>query len=127
MPISSGFSLIEILISFFILSLVLLGLDAVTITALREAKTAYFFSVATQQLNNLVERLTLIKNDKVTDVLANWNVENQQALPHGRGTIITHYPIYQLNIFWGDNKSMICNKNTIGNSGCLKLIIPQQS
>jgi Tfp pilus assembly protein PilV len=119
----AGFSLIEVLVSFFLLSLMLLGLDAMQITALRQAKTACYFSVATQQLNVMAERLDVLKDSDPTEQLTRWNQQNQTVLPQGRGTLSGNYPQFLLSIFWGDKNIQKCNQNKIGQSGCLHLIV----
>jgi hypothetical protein len=121
----SGSSLIEIIICLFILSLLLLGLDAMQLTSLREAKAAYYFSVATQQLNAMNERLHVVAEGNYDEQLALWNRQNQQVLPQGRGTIEGDYPSVNLAIFWGNGNKMAqeCNKNKIGQSGCLQMVL----
>ena len=95
-----GFSVIEVLISLLILSLILLGFDAMQIASLRRCQQAYFFSVAEQQLVAMSERLQSFS--EITKQIAIWNQQNQQLLPNGLGVISGTYPDYQLSIFWGE-------------------------
>ncbi|HLB42192.1 MAG TPA: hypothetical protein VJN02_04970 [Gammaproteobacteria bacterium] len=122
-----GFSFIEILISLFILSLALLGLDAIHLSTLREVKSAYYFSIAIQQLNNMIERLSIANRENLIEEERRWNIQNQHALPQGHGIILASHLNYQLSIFWGKNELSICDKNTIGTSGCLRIIVKQDS
>lgn len=118
-----GASLIEVLISFFIFSLLLLGLDAMQITALRQAKANYYFNVATQQLQAMTEYLSIIKEDNWQSQFQLWNKQNKELLPQGRGTIQGQYPSYSLAIFWGKEKDLICENSKIGQSGCLNFVV----
>lgn len=113
----TGISLIEILISIFILSLMLFGWDAMQITALREAKAAYYFSVASQQVRNMVEYLNAHPDVDYNEQLLRWNKQNAAGLPQGRGIIKRRDHAFELAIFWG--KSEECNKNKVGQSGCI--------
>lgn len=118
-----GFSLIEILISLFIISMMLLGFDAVQLTSLREMKSAYYFSVATQQLTVMAEQLHAYQEGNLDKPLRSWNKQNKDVLPQGRGTITGIYPTFLLAIFWGNMPSEICYKDKIGQSGCLHMLI----
>lgn len=112
-----GFSLIEVLISLLLVSLILLGLDGAQFYALKQAKTAYFLNVATQQLQNLTERLAASQTPE--QPLALWNNENRQLLPSGFGTVNGESPNYTITIYWGRKKSQ-CASQQIGESGCLQ-------
>lgn len=119
-----GFTLIEILVSLFILSLFLLGLDAMQITALREARAAYFFSVASQQLNVMAERLAVLPDQSnLEEEIARWNKQNQAVLPLGRGQPIGHDSHSVLQITWGKRDITECKHNHINQSGCLRRAI----
>ena len=118
-----GFSLIEVLISLIILSILLLGFDAMQMVTLREAKAAYYFSVATEQLNSMLARLEAFHGRNDADQLAEWNKQNQDVLPQGRGIMHGIYPDFVLDIFWGDLHVSECNENKIGQSGCLRQIV----
>ena len=118
-----GINLIELLISLFILSIMLLGLDALQITALREAVSTYYFNVATEQLNVMAERLHTFKDNNLDEQLMIWNEQNRNVLPKGRGEMSGQYPDIALTIFWGMKSQKTCHKNTIGQSGCLRLSV----
>ena len=112
-------NLLEILISLFILSVSLLTIDATSILALKKVKAAYYFTVATQQLNLIVEQLKNTKNLSVKQ-FTTWNQQNRETLPQGHGVINGHYPQYQIHVFWGNYPHNICSKNLIGMTGCLQ-------
>jgi len=116
-----GLSLIEVLISLLLLSLALLGLDAMNVMALRANRAAYFLGVATNQLQVMTDRLRVFKDTVSLDQqLLYWNVQNQQVLPEGYGTIRGHHPVYTLTIYWGNMPKDDCPKPQLGQSGCLQ-------
>lgn len=117
----SGFSFIEVLVSLLILSMMLLGLDASEYFAVRENRNAYFFSIATLQLQSMVERLkTLGTATGLDNQILIWNNQNQTVLPQGRGYISGQFPTYTITLFWGnENGSAICEENHGDFSGCL--------
>ncbi len=117
----AGISFIEILVSLFLLSLFLLGLDAMALTGWREAQAAYYVTVANQQLHNLTERLQV--NHQVTEEVARWNVQNQAVLPRGKGSVSGISPARVATISWGKENNSTCQKNKIGTSGCLRVTL----
>ncbi len=118
-----GFSLIEVLISLLLLSIVLFGLDAEQFYSLKEVKNAYFFSIAANQMNNAVERLSVLREQAgLESQILSWNAENQTALPQGWGTITGHFPEYVVTLSWGD-ATHACVKQQIGRTGCLRQTI----
>lgn len=117
-----GTSLFEILISMILLAIVLLGIDAMQITSLQKAKVNYYFAVANQQVDIMIERLTL-ENNINEAWLTTWNKQNQEVLPQGKGIISGNYPHYEVSIFWGIWNEGSCKKNTIAQNGCVHRII----
>jgi prepilin-type N-terminal cleavage/methylation domain-containing protein len=122
MPQSQGFTLLELLISLTILSIALLGLDAAQLTSLHKLKSAYYFSVAAQQLDRMHAILSVIPDNDLTTALTTWNNQNQSVLPQGRGVLENRYPTPVISIFWGNTSANECVKPTIGQSGCLKSV-----
>lgn len=116
-----GTSLIEVMISLLLLSIFMLGLDAMQLTSLTQARNAYFYSVATQQLNQMAERLLACQEINCDEQAAIWNQQNAQVLPRGRGNISGHYPDYVITLFWGSYHSLSCEQNKIGQEGCIQL------
>ncbi len=112
---------IEVLVSMVILSLMLLGLDALQLTTLKEAKANYYLSTAIFQLENLANRLKIMDESDWDNQLIEWNQENQLVLPQGRGTLKKTDTTTEISIFWGESSLQACDHNTTGSSGCLKL------
>ena len=95
-------------------------MDAANLLALKESETAYYFNIATQQMNNFVERLSIANSNDISDQLLVWNKENDEVLPQGQGRLIEGSLNRQLKISWGKDESK-CQKTQIGKSGCLYL------
>src|SRR4051812_25513205 len=97
-----GLTLLEVLISTLLFSIMLFALGAMQLTAMRESESAYFFMLATVQVNNMEERLKALGDfsglEKEQD---HWNEENRQLLPRAVGRIEGRYPIYTLQLSWG--------------------------
>jgi len=108
----SGFTLTEILISLVVLSIGLLGLSALQMTALRNNQSAYYRSVATQQAYDMADRIranstsaSSYNNPTATQDAAcvsatgcsgsamaghdayEWNQVNSSSLPGGTGVV----------------------------------------
>ncbi len=103
--LASGLTLFEVLISLILLSLALLGLDGMELSALRLNHRAYFSALAEQQVHNLEERLRLVgAGEGLGQQVAAWNQENSRILPRGSGRVSGHYPEYQIALFWGEKR-----------------------
>lgn len=116
-----GFSLIEVLTSLLLLALILLGVDAMQMFSLRENRNAYYFSVAENQLNSMVEQLGELKSPQdLSQLITIWNQENHSVLPLGKGYVMGNFPNYKLTIFWGDKTTKhLCSKIDFGKLKCL--------
>lgn len=115
-----GFTLLEVLISLFLLSLILLGTSAMQFVAQREARSAFYLAVAMEQISSMQSWLLVAKNDLLVEQIDKWNRQNRQVLPNGYGTVFGDYPHYQINLFWGKQEKE-CNKSKVGLSGCLQI------
>lgn len=118
----SGMSLIEILISLLLLSILLLGFDAMQIKSLQVAKQSYFYTIAEQQLDQIIERLLASKTLNSADQIAAWNRENINLLPQGRSQVVGRYPHYTISIMWGGMNNLSCPSNKIGRENCLTIV-----
>lgn len=78
---SRGFGLLEILIALAILSVCFLGIAGLENAAFKRTYDAYLRSIATTQINNMVERVRA----GTAQECSNWIAENKALLPHGNG------------------------------------------
>src|SRR5205809_775092 len=100
---NKGFSLIEVLISILLLSIALIGIDALELNSLRISRETYYLSVATNQMQSIADRLKVFSNNNVLQSeIDDWNRENKNILPQGRGQVSGIFPFYQIAVFWGD-------------------------
>ena len=83
---ADGFSLIEVLLALFILSVGLLGIAQMQLSSLHHTEEAYRQSIATIQLSSLSERLQANPSDTARqNELTQWNTQNARLLPKGKG------------------------------------------
>lgn len=109
---SQGFTLLEILISLFLLSFILLSFNAIQLYSLQKTYSLYDFHVATEQLNSIIEQLHPHHNTGLTsEQMDHWNSQNSQLLPNGNGEVVGHYPSYTITVYWG--KSFIQRNITL--------------
>lgn len=82
----NGFALFEVLITLLVVSLALLGIVGMQVSAVHYAQEAYLHSVATTQLANMLERLRTNTSLAARAMeLERWNDNNARLLPRGRG------------------------------------------
>lgn len=124
MRLETGFSLLEVLISISLISILLLGMDALEIHALKTTRAAYYFDIAALQLIQFSERVESTDGRDLMRQLENWNEQNKKILPNGHGEIEGSFPNYKITIFWGDENN--CDKNKIGTSGCVTIHYTRQ-
>lgn len=98
---SKAFSLIEILISWLILCVILLGLLRYEIDILRMSTSAYLQTVAVIQVQSMLERLRANAGASFRmREQSLWNLQNAQLLPKGMGDVQCQNEICQINLHW---------------------------
>ena len=119
-PISkpAGFSLLEILISIFILAIGLLGLAALQTTSLKNNHSALYRTTATVLAYDIIERMRLNQNADYTltltatpsgstlkdaDLIA-WTTNLASELPLGDGSIAINGEIVTVTVQWDDSR-----------------------
>jgi prepilin-type N-terminal cleavage/methylation domain-containing protein len=96
-----GFALVEVVITLFILSVGLLAIMGMQITALRHSQEAYLRSLAIIQLSGIVERLRFNKQSSYRAAeLARWNEINAKLLPQGRGNYYCNEGACRIDLEW---------------------------
>tara|TARA_R110000868_G_scaffold177378_6_gene415792 strand:- start:1262 stop:1642 length:381 start_codon:yes stop_codon:yes gene_type:complete len=117
---ANGFSLLEVLISLFLLSLVLLGVFASQATSLQQARGTHNFLQAMTLSQNMAvylrtHHLEWNRYDQ------RWQSNIQAVLPGARGDVSGDYPEKIIKIAWGDQRLFHCDQNRVGVSGCVIL------
>ena len=118
---NTGFSLLEVLVSLLLISFILFGFDALSVHAIRQTRSAFYFTVAANQLANLSRRLECAQSAADRDFqVQQWNRENEVLLPKGFGAVSGSFPRYVLTIYWGKTIHQ-CVQIRLGEAGCLTL------
>ena len=113
-----GLSLLEALISSVILSIMLLGMDAMLITSLHKSIASYYAEIAAQQIRVMTEQLQLPQIN-LEAAITTWNKQNETILPQGKGVVQKN----QIVIYWGGKNETTCKTTTFGKQGCLYQIL----
>jgi len=109
---SRGFSLIEVLIAVFVISVGLLALALLQARALQFSQASYERSVAVVQANDLVERLWVgacALPDDFEDIRDDWAAVHEGSLSNWNGDNSTvddtvTPPLYTIKIEWKDER-----------------------
>jgi prepilin-type N-terminal cleavage/methylation domain-containing protein len=98
---SFGFSLLEVMISLFILSFALFAYVELQQAAVRCNHSAYRYSLANQLLQNITEELR--SSPDAAEEIKTWQHTVASALPKGEGKVIYTHAFYHLSIQWRDS------------------------
>lgn len=113
-----GFTLLEVLISLFLLSLALIGINSVQLSAMHQARNAYNTQQALTFAQNMSTYLRS-HHGQGGDYQIRWHAEVQSRLPQGRAFINGSYPHYRISVLWGERPPHVCEKSQSGKSGCM--------
>lgn len=116
--INHGFTLIEVLISFILLSFILFEFDGMQIAAMKKTAANYYFRIASGEVDSMYERLSVIRNASgLSDQISRWQKQIKTELPNANGKVWGHFPHYGISLSWGNISA--CTKTKIGFAGCL--------
>jgi type IV pilus assembly protein PilV len=101
----AGLTLLEVMISMLLLALALFAMDFLALESLRENRQSYFYSVATNELQNMSEYL---QTSGRVDQSKRWQAEVATVLPQGTGLVDGNFPDYELTVFWGNKDHSVC-------------------
>ncbi|MFZ2314289.1 MAG: prepilin-type N-terminal cleavage/methylation domain-containing protein [Gammaproteobacteria bacterium] len=107
-----GVSLIEVLISLFILSFLLLSLDAVQLLSFKNTQAVYSFNIALQRVD------ILLTHQDRDSYLAEWQEENKEYLPQAESLVLSDKVI----LIWGGMQGG-CEHSVMEKAGCLNVSI----
>jgi type IV pilus assembly protein PilV len=113
----SGFSMLEVLVSVFVLALGLLGLLNLQMVSLKNNHSAQMRTTATVLAYDILDRIRINKNEDYTLALAAtpsgttqkdkdliaWTNEISIALPQGDGMIQVKGDIVEVTVQWNDS------------------------
>jgi len=119
--LASGLTLIEVLFSLMVLSLTLLGLEAMELTAWHSNLNAYYLSQVEQQIDNLQEILRFFAGSgKADQQIQLWEQETRLILPQAAIKLSGEYPFYHLRLTWGEVHKGSCEIKREEHSGCVQ-------
>lgn len=100
-----GSSLIEVVVSLFLLTTVILGFDLMQGIAMHTNQSAIELSTAILQVHGMVERLKALgPYQGFTQQVTQWNQENKIVLPRSKGIVSGKYPHYVIELDWGEKQ-----------------------
>ena len=122
MKLTHGMSLIEVLVSLFLMSLMFLGMDALGFYTVKTDKNIWIQRVAQNQFENMRQRLyALYDGEGLDEQVLLWNKQNTEVLPNGKGKVVGTFPSYILQLAWGNTSlDEPCGKNIKNESGCIQ-------
>ena|SRR3990167_1718335 len=112
----NGFTLLEVLISLFLVSLVMLGLMTAQVKILRDARSLYYFQQARGLAEGMAEYIAGNQGDS-SGYYAQWQELIHHQLPSSSGSITGQRPNLFIKIYWGGNR--VCTQNHQGLAGCI--------
>ena len=138
-----GFSMVEILVTIFILAVGLLGLAGLQATGLKNNQSAYQRTVALQQAYDMADRIRANPVGKdageyddvsgtpgdpgcitagctaaeIAQFDANeWNTDNAALLPSGAGTVTRNGSLFTVTLMWDDDHTGASGTNCSGDT-----------
>jgi Tfp pilus assembly protein PilV len=119
-PLCDGASIMELLVSMVLVSILLLGIDAMQIRGIQQAKINFYFAVSQQQISLMAERLRL-STHHASLYLPEWNQQNQSLIPQAKSILNMSDSHYTLAVLWGSKNEQTCLQDKVGRKGCLHL------
>ena len=107
----TGFSLIEVLMSLFVLSIILCGLIQMQLFCINESSKSYLKTIAIIQANNLIELFRIQKNthSNSVNVVQQWQQDTQNLLPYSQNRYNCIVSKCQITIEWQFKKKQKIN------------------
>jgi len=101
----AGFSLLEILITVFILAIGLLGLAALQMTSLKNNHSAQHRTSAVVLAYDIADRMRLNKGTLEPGDLIDWKTELSTSIPSGDGSVAITGNIVTVVVQWDDSRA----------------------
>lgn len=113
----------EFLISLIVISLVLVGIDAAQLTAMRTVHNQYYLYLAKVRLHALMERANSHAGQLSPYEIEHWRYENERVLPKSQVSITDQGTALQVVLSWGDQSLEQCKEISKEYVKCLTLLI----
>lgn len=120
----NGFMLLEVLLSFFVLTLGIFTVSHLFLQALQFERQAYYLNVANLQAMSLAEQLqgqSCAMSDNFN--LDLWSQRNQQYLPNGTGRLVNQGAHCYVSIAWLDPLGYECEAGYPESYTCVQLLL----
>lgn len=114
-----GATLIEVVFSLFLLTLIMLSVEAMQLVCMRQANAIHYVNIAQIQLRNMTQLIESADEFAISEQYVTWSEQNRKLLPQGVSMMIGRFPHYTLSISWGGMSG--CAHNTMKLIGCLRL------
>lgn len=147
---NNGVSLLEVLLSIVILSIGMLGIANLQLSASRFNHSAGLRSIAAQQAYNMMDRIRANKSGANAGAYNNlsglprapscstctgsqiaikdiseWNTENATLLPQGQGSVLANGNVFTVTIHWDNNRTgatgLNCSTNLDVDLSCIQI------
>ena len=115
----NGFTLFEVTISLFLLSIILLGVNATQVKSYQQTRALFYYQQANIFVANMAEYL-IVHHGDASGYLQQWHENITQILPSSSGNVAGNFPSYRISIQWGGMQAE-CQHNQSGVAGCVLL------
>ncbi len=95
-----GFSLLEVLISLFILSVGLLALAKLQVAAMINIHEAYLQTLASVRLRSITAIIKTLPQDQLAGEIQHWNAVNRERFPQGQSSVSVSGFHYRVLLSW---------------------------
>lgn len=116
-----GFSYLEALISFALMSFILFGMDYLQIKSLKGSLAIQYFYIASIAANEINEKLSIKDVHNKCDIINEWRNQLRLILPQGEG-MVSEEDTTTVTIAWGNRSLNECAATEIKKDGCLHVI-----
>lgn len=113
-----GFTLLEIVVSIFLMSIAILVIQASVYTAVQNTRGQYYFQYAVSMAESMCNYLEAHNGD-ASSYLPIWQNDVACALPSATSRVSVRSSSAIITLAWGKETS--CQKNKPGASGCVRM------
>ncbi len=124
-----GFALLELLIAMFIVAVAILGVVRLQVLAIQNSNQAYWYSMATEQVESLAELLRASNFTPTMQQVIAWQQHLATVLPAGQGVMTTSGNGYEITVSWLDRQRMAnphiaaCKDDIARDRDCVAMLV----